>query len=129
MGDSAENGSQRTAAFGAYLRGLRSALRLSLRDVEEATNKEISNAYLSQLETGKIAKPSPNILYALAELYGASYQAIMQRAGYIAPIATRVKPGAKHGRVPTFAVEHLSAEEEAELLKYLAFIRSQRGPS
>jgi len=45
---------------------------MSLRQVEEATEKEVSNAYLSQLETGKIVKPSPNILHALARVYSTS---------------------------------------------------------
>lgn len=127
MADPSENGSQRASGLGAYLKSLRNGRGLSLRDVEEATDKEISNAYLSQLETGKISKPSPNILHALAELYGVSYQKIMERAGYIAPVASRAKSGEKHGKAATFAVEHLTAEEEAELLKYLAYIRTQRG--
>jgi len=129
MGDPIENGNQRGSGLGAYLKSLRNGRGLSLRDVEEATNKEVSNAYLSQLETGKIGKPSPNILHALSELYGVSYQKVMERAGYIAPMASRGKSAEKHGRAATFAVEHLTAEEEAELLKYLAYIRTQRGSS
>jgi transcriptional regulator with XRE-family HTH domain len=42
---------------------------MTQRQVEEATEKQVSNAYLSQPETGKIQQPSPNILHALAELY------------------------------------------------------------
>jgi len=48
--------------------------------VEEATNKEVSNAYLSQLENDKITKPSPNILHALASVYKTSYEDLMARA-------------------------------------------------
>lgn len=40
--------------LGQYLRDARMALGLSLRDVEEATGHEVSNAYLSQLETAKV---------------------------------------------------------------------------
>lgn len=40
---------------------------LTLRDVEKSTG--ISNAYLSQLETGKIKSPGYNIVKALYELY------------------------------------------------------------
>jgi transcriptional regulator with XRE-family HTH domain len=112
--------------LGAYLKSVRLGLKLSLRDVEEATSKEVSNAYLSQLETGKISKPSPNVLYALAELYGVSYAKLMERAGYVSP-AQRSQKGKRHGRVATFAVDNLSAEEEAELLRYLAWYRSNRG--
>ena len=46
-------------ALGAFIRKARQDVSMSLRDVEEATNKEVSNGYLSQLESGKITKPSP----------------------------------------------------------------------
>jgi transcriptional regulator with XRE-family HTH domain len=104
-----------------------------LREVEEATNHEVSNAYLSQLETGKISKPSPNVLHALATVYGVPYEDLMEKAGYISPTSgaessspKAIKPR-RHGRVPTFANEELTQDEEAQLLEYLAFIRSRRG--
>lgn len=46
---------------------LRKAKGLTLREVEERTG--ISNAYLSQLETGKIKSPGYDIVKALYELY------------------------------------------------------------
>jgi hypothetical protein len=52
-------------SLGSHLARLRKAAGLSLRQVEEATGQEVSNAYLSQLENNKISKPSPNILHAL----------------------------------------------------------------
>lgn len=114
----------KTSPLGTYLESLRSKLEMSLRDVEEATENQVSNAYLSQLETGKITKPSPNILHALSKVYGAPYAKLMEKAGYIA--ATNEKnEGKKHGKAATFAIENLSAEEEEELLKYLTFVRSK----
>ena len=118
----------RAEALGAYLKSLRAGAGMSLREVEEATGKEVSNAYLSQLETGKISKPSPNILHSLASVYGVPYGKLMERAGYIAPGATR-KPQQRHGRAATFSIDNLSQEEERELLKYLAWVRSQREKS
>ena len=50
--------------LGQYLWDLRQAAQLTLREVEEASG--VSNAYLSQLESGKIQKPSPVILHKLA---------------------------------------------------------------
>ena len=73
----------RTEVFGAYLKSLRTGLKMSLREVEEATGKEISNAYLSQLENGKISKPSPSILHSLAGVYSVPYEKLMERAGYL----------------------------------------------
>lgn len=124
MTNETENRS-RTEAFGGYLKSLRTGLEMTLRDVEQATRNEVSNAYLSQLENGKIAKPSPNILYSLAMVYRVPYAKLMERAGYISPTRNRT-PGVKHGRAATFSIDNLTAEEERELLKYLNYVRTTR---
>jgi transcriptional regulator with XRE-family HTH domain len=49
-------------SLGLYLKGARLKRNMTLRDVEAATGKEVSNAYLSQLESGKITKPSVHAL-------------------------------------------------------------------
>jgi transcriptional regulator with XRE-family HTH domain len=98
---------------------------MTLRDVEEATGNAVSNAYLSQLENGKIAQPSPNILYQLAAVYGASYDLLMEKAGYIVTQSATKQPK-RHGKVATFALVDLTAEEQAEMLKYLAYIRTRK---
>jgi HTH-type transcriptional regulator, competence development regulator len=117
-------------SLGEYLACIRGIKKLTLRDVEEATNKEVSNAYLSQLETGKITKPSPNVLHSLAEFYAVPYELLMEKAGYFAPTADGVLRSAgptRHGRAATFVEENLTREEEEQLLEYLAFLRSRRG--
>jgi len=113
------------SSLGAFLRKARQDVSMSLRDVEEATNKEVSNGYLSQLESGKISKPSPHILYTLSTVLSVDYETLMQRAGYILPNARRAD-GAKHGRAATFAIDNLTANEEAQLLEFLAFLRSKK---
>ncbi len=108
--------------LGQYLKSLRETARLTLRQVEEVAGREVSNAYLSQLEHGRINQPSPNILHKLAEVYGAPYDVLMEKAGYI------IKAGgedARHDRVAIFANESLTQDEEDQLLEYLAFIRSR----
>jgi transcriptional regulator with XRE-family HTH domain len=111
--------------LGEYLASVRQTLSMSLRDVEEATKKEVSNAYLSQLEKGKIKKPDPNILYALSETYGISYPNLMSLAGYIVASSARTDTQ-HHGRVATFAEHALTKEEEGELIAYLRFIRERK---
>jgi transcriptional regulator with XRE-family HTH domain len=108
--------------LGVLLGDLRRAKGLSLREVEEAAGKAVSNAYLSQLENGKIGKPSPNVLYSLAEVYGVPYDALMERAGYLLPAENG---SGRRKRLAAFAIDDLTAEEEEELLKYLAFLRSR----
>jgi len=112
--------------LGAYLRKARLDMPMTLRDVEEATNREISNGYLSQLESGKISKPSPHVLHTLSTVLNVDYETLMQRAGYILPSASARTEGTKHGRAATFAIDNLTTDEEAELLKYLNYLRSMK---
>lgn len=117
--------------LGEYLWDLRQAAGMSLRDVEKASEQHVSNAYLSQLETGKIPNPSPAILHELSEVYEArlpknapvscSYQRMMELAGHIRPANPDQQQ--RGSRLPTFAQEELTSDEEQELLKYLAFLR------
>lgn len=107
--------------LGVVLADLRRAKGLSLREVQDATGNAVSNAYLSQLENQKIKKPSPNVLYRLADVYGVPYETLMEKAGYLLP-GTGQQDGQRR-RLAVFAIDDLTAEEEEELLKYLAFLR------
>ncbi len=111
-------------SLGAHLARLRTAAGLSLRQVEEATQKEVSNAYLSQLENNKITKPSPHILDALASVYKTPYDDLMKRAGYVSSAADAA--GNKRAKAATFAIQGLTTDEEKILIDYLAFIRKQK---
>jgi transcriptional regulator with XRE-family HTH domain len=113
--------------LGQYLGSIRLDRKMSLRQVEEATNREVSNAYISQLENGRVSNPSPNILHTLAEIYEVDYITLMQLAGYLPDANTR-KDKARHGRAATFAEHNLTKEEEVELLDYLQFLRTKRKP-
>ena len=95
--------------LGSLLADLRTAKRLSLRQVEEATGKAVSNAYLSQLENGKIHKPSPNVLHSLSGVYAVPYEALMEKAGYLLPLEDSV--GGRKRRLAAFAIDDLTAEE------------------
>ena len=109
--------------LGVVLADLRKAKGLSLREVEEATGHAVSNAYLSQLENGKIQKPSPNVLHSLSGVYAVPYEVLMEKAGYLLP---RDGDEGRRRRLTAFAIDDLTAEEEEELLKYLAFLRTRR---
>ncbi len=114
-----------TQSLGRHLARLRTAAGLTLRQVEEATEKEVSNAYLSQLENDKISKPSPNILLALSRVYDTSYEDLMERAGYF-PAASNLASAERQARAATFAIGNLTPDEERALIEYLAFIRRQK---
>jgi transcriptional regulator with XRE-family HTH domain len=126
--DRADEAPQSLGDFLAYTRGIK---KLTLRDVEEASGREVSNAYLSQLETGKIGCPRPNILHSLALVYSVPYELLMEKAGYLSPGARELRSAglSRQERTATFASEDLTAEEEEKLLEYLAFLRSRKGKS
>jgi transcriptional regulator with XRE-family HTH domain len=105
------------------LADLRKTKGLSLREVEEATDNAVSNAYLSQLENGRIQKPSPNVLHSLSSVYTVPYEVLMEKAGYLLPSEEN---GGRRRRLAAFAIDDLTAEEEEELLKYVAFLRTRR---
>lgn len=111
--------------LGQYLASIRKDRRLSLRGVEERTKKQVSNAYLSQIENDQIQQPSPNILNTLADLYEISLEGLMEMAGYITQSRTNVE---RHGRLATFAEHNLTPEEEVELMEYLEFMRNRKRP-
>jgi transcriptional regulator with XRE-family HTH domain len=105
--------------LGRFLRAARDAKALSLRDVERST--EISNAYLSQVESGRIKEPSPNVLFKLAELYQVDYAEVMDLAGYPSPKLGRRKTEGALSRLGP-----ITAEEAGQLSEYLAFLRGRR---
>ena len=111
--------------LGQYLASIREDRGLSQREVERATDKLVSNAYLSQIENDQIKRPNPNILHALAQVYAVSYENLMERAGFVVPTRSRSGAEQRHGRVATFAEHNLTTEEEAELVKYLGYLRSR----
>ena len=111
--------------LGEHLAAIRTGRKMTLREVEEATGRQVSNAYLSQVENDKIRKPSPNVLHSLAEIYAVSFEDLMDKAGYLMSVTNNADDN-RHGRVATFAEYNLTPEEEAELLQYLQFLRSKR---
>ena len=109
--------------LGTFLASARNKLELTLRAVEAKTG--ISNAYLSQLEHGKIKTPAPQNLYKLAELYRVPYELLMELAGYPVPNA---EPAERGSSIDNFAarIGTVTLEEEEALVEYLQFIRSRR---
>jgi len=111
--------------LGDYLKASRRATGLSLRGVEAKT--QITNGYLSQIESNSVERPSPNVLYKLAETYGLDYGDLLVRAGHRVPQKESAERPEVLGGIPLRALEDLTEEEQAELRNYLAYIRQKRG--
>lgn len=112
-------------SFGIYLKELRVLSGLSLREVEKATNKAVSNAYISQIESGKIETPSPHILDKLAAVYGVPHREIMEAAGYIRR-ASGEKKLATSG-IQFSLKQNLTNEEREEVVRFLEYLRFRKG--
>jgi len=107
--------------YGEYFKALRESKNMTLRDVERKAS--VSNAYLSQLESGKVKQPSPLTLHKLAELYAVDYNLLMSKVGYPTPsqnLSKRSKSQISH------RIGEITDEEELELLEYLKFIRNRK---
>lgn len=114
-------------SLGTYLREVRKMLGLSLRDVEAAADKSVSNGYLSQIESGDVERPSPNVLFHLASVYGVDYGDLLRRAGHHVPAPTQasIAPQTVAG-VPLRALEELDEQDQQLLREYLAFLQSRK---
>jgi transcriptional regulator with XRE-family HTH domain len=112
---------EENSGLSTYLKSLRNSMGLTLREVEEKSG--VSNAFISQLESGKVKQPSPLMLYKLAELYGVPYETRMERAGY--PIFQKRTPATRSASAVFHRLGGITAEEERALFDYLAFMRSQ----
>lgn len=94
----------------------------SLREVERRSG--ISNAHLVQIEKGSISKPSPSLLWDLAELYELDYQHLMHLAGH-----TTDEPSVRSRQLrgaALHAVEDLTDQELVEALNWLEKLRHRR---
>lgn len=67
--------------FGEYLRKLRKAKKLTIRQLDLYSS--VSNSYISQMERGERGIPSPEILNKLSKPLGVEYEDLMLKAGYI----------------------------------------------
>lgn len=106
--------------LGVFLRAAREQKSLSLRAVERQSG--VSNAYLSQLESGKIKQPSPNILHKLSLVYEVPYADLLELAGYPA------SDDESDEQTNSFAARlgPVTEEEQDALVEYLGFLRSRR---
>ena len=71
----------RMSELGRRLAELRKSQRLTLR--EAALRAGVSNAYLSQIESGARPTPHPNILRRLAPVYEVPVRELLEAAGYL----------------------------------------------
>ncbi len=69
--------------LGLYLKAAREHRGMTIREAEELSG--ISNAYISQIENGKVQRLSPKIVRKLSRLYHVSYEMLLLKAGHQIP--------------------------------------------
>jgi len=103
------------ATLGGYLRSLREAAGITLREVTARCG--VSNGYVSLLEHDRVHGPSPKILHTLACCYGADYAELLRRAGYPVP----GDEGATPRPTVVFAgADRLTPDEREEIQQIIA---------
>lgn len=106
---------------GRLLADARKRKGLTLRSVQRLVG--VSNAYISQLETGKIHEPSPHILFKLSRLYKVPYGTLMKDAGY--PLPEKVRQPVWATRLGA-RVGPISREEEDDIVAFIEILRSRK---
>ena len=96
---------------------------LSLRQVERETG--IHNAHLSQIETGAISRPEPNILWTLAQIYALDFARLMRLAGHVAR-DNQDMPRRSLVGAALHALDDLTPEEQQQVLEFMDKLRKER---
>jgi transcriptional regulator with XRE-family HTH domain len=95
----------------------------SLREVERKTG--IHNAHLSQIESGTIERPDPNILYALADVYGLDYDLLLRLAGHVR-VTNPTAQKSVYGAVAWRALSELSEDEKRDVVEFMTELKTRR---
>ena len=118
-----------SSLVGPYLRSVRRSLGLTLRQVSERTDPRVGESYLSQIETGRIAVPSPKALKALAQAYEIDAGDLWRRAFEVESEPDADTPARLPEYVrwlPASTLKNLDEDEREEVLAYLRLIEDRR---
>lgn len=112
--------------FGKKVSHLRKAKGLSLRRLGAETG--VSNSYLSQIERGKVAPPSPRVIRQLSKALGCPYLGLMQLAGHLSTVSGGSIPSEPILRIAgqTQSLSDLTTAEQRKLLALVKAMRQNR---
>lgn len=111
------------STLGKYLAELRQGRNLTFRDLEEGAG--ISNGYLNLLEHDRIKRPSPELLFKLANFYGVPFTLLMQLAGYPTESNESASPDPDR-ELAAALLEDLSKEELQRVRDFVGYLRVER---
>jgi transcriptional regulator with XRE-family HTH domain len=116
--------------LGAVLRRLRQQRGWSLRDVEAKTGGKVHNAYLSQIESGKILRPSLETLVQLSLAFDIDFWTLATESGLI-PEDAPEKPKASRQPHPLETISRsrvadLTFDELEQISEFIDFVKWRR---
>jgi transcriptional regulator with XRE-family HTH domain len=116
--------------LGPFLHRLRQQRGWSLREVEAKTGGKVNNAYLSQIESGKILRPALETLVQLSVAFDVDVWTLVTESGLI-PKGAHDKP--KSARqphplemIPRRKVQDLTFDELELVSEFIDFVRWRR---
>ncbi|MEX2194345.1 MAG: helix-turn-helix domain-containing protein [Thermoleophilaceae bacterium] len=101
--------------FGKRLQKVRAKNGDSLRSIQRRSG--LNSGYLSQLENGKIAHPSPTVLQKVAVGYGLRFEDLLEWTGYVAGGAESAKSPNRAVALSTVSGLGEPSDEELQTLK------------
>ncbi len=110
-------------SLGEKLAAARAERNWTLREVERRTG--IHNAHLSQIETGAIERPAPNVLWALAAVYELDLRELMRLSGHV-EAAAAATPGSVVG-MALRELGEMSPGQQQEVLRFMKQIQKGKG--
>lgn len=110
-------------SLGRKLAAARAEKGWSLREVERRTG--IHNAHVSQIETGAIERPAPNVLWALAEVYELDLRELMRMSGHV-EAAAQGTPGSVVGAALR-VLGDMSPQEQEQVLQFMKDLQKGTG--
>jgi HTH-type transcriptional regulator, competence development regulator len=119
--------------LGAFLRRLRLQRGWSLRDVEAKTGGKVHNAYLSQIESGKILRPSLETLVQLSLAFDLDFWTLVTESGLMPKDAPQNPRASRQPHplemIPRKKVEDLTFDELELISEFIDFVNWRRKAS
>ena len=109
--------------IGRKLREIRTARKLSLRQVQNLTNGRVQHSHLSQIETGKVGCPSVAVLRELANAYGLHLGSLLGALDIIEATPPAQNP---EEDLINMYIRRLPEEQVPELTAFVKFWVEQR---
>jgi transcriptional regulator with XRE-family HTH domain len=119
--------------LGAFLRRLRQQRGWSLREVEAKTGGKVHNAYLSQIESGKILRPSLETLVQLSLAFDIDFWTLVTESRLMPKDAPQNPKASRQlhplEMIPRKKVEDLTFDELELISEFIDFVKWRRKSS